>query len=158
MSEEGTASISKSVPAGLPPTRVLLVDDSPQFVTLVTSFLTQFADLDVLGTATSAADAVEKAGQVNPDVIVVDLAMPGMNGLQLLGRLADLMPGVGRVVLTLYDTDGYRKAAYMAGADSFVAKSNITLDLPSAIRNAAQLRPLGRSRRPATNLAPHGPA
>jgi DNA-binding NarL/FixJ family response regulator len=146
----------KAVSSRLPRTRVLLVDDSPQFVSLVTSYLSQFRDLSISGTAASGSEAVALAEEMNPDVVVVDLAMPGMNGLQLLSRLADLTPGAGRVVLTLYDTESYRKAAYLAGADCFVAKANITADLASAIRSAAQLRPLHR--RHARNASPGGSA
>ncbi len=118
---------------------LLLVDDNTFFRRVATRFLTQMADLEVVGAASSVEEAVLKAAELRPQVVLVDLNMPHTSGLTLIPRLRQMLPNVKIVVLTMWDNEIYRQAALAAGADDFVPKAQINTNLLPALR---RLRPL----------------
>ena len=120
------------------PIRVLLVDDSAVFLRVAVEFLEEQDDLLVVGTACSGLEALDQAPHLQPDIILLDLRMPGLSGLETLPRLLALLPTVGIIVLTLEDLAVYRRAALAAGADDFVAKDKTVTELLPAIRRLAQ--------------------
>jgi DNA-binding NarL/FixJ family response regulator len=122
------------------PVSVLLVDDSPFFRRLAARFLEACDDVDLLGTADGGEGALAQAQALWPQVVLLDLAMPGMSGLEVIPLLRRILPQVGIVVLTMQDSDGYREAAFAAGADDFVPKSVMNTTLLPAIRRVAQAR------------------
>lgn len=124
------------------PTSVLLVDDNPTFLRVATQFLREHCtrDVTVVGTANGGAAALARAGDLQPQVIVVDLAMPGMSGLEAIPRLRELCPDAGIVALTQMEPAEYREAALVAGADEFVTKTMLSTDLLLAIQRARQRR------------------
>ena len=122
------------------PISVLLVDDNPTFLRILKRFLGEEEGLLVVGTAESGEEALKKARELQPQVILLDLAMPGMGGLNTIPRLRGVLPGVGIVVLTVLDANGYREAALAAGADDFVAKADLSTDLVPAIHRLSQGR------------------
>ena len=105
------------------PIRVLLVDDNPEFLKSASGFLALQPALQVVGGATSGADALEQIPRLAPDLVLMDWAMPEMSGLEAT-RLIKAQPGAPRVVvLTMYDLRQYRDAAQLAGADGFLTKA-----------------------------------
>jgi DNA-binding NarL/FixJ family response regulator len=122
------------------PISVLLVDDSPFFRCIAARFLGAYDDVALVGTADGGEGALSQAQALRPQVVLLDLAMPGMSGLEVIPLLRRLLPQVGIVALTLQDTDGYRDAAFAAGADDFVPKSVMNTTLLPAIRRVAQAR------------------
>jgi DNA-binding NarL/FixJ family response regulator len=118
----------------------LLVDDSPFFRCIAARFLGAYDDVALVGTADGGEGALSQAQALRPQVVLLDLAMPGMSGLEVIPLLRRLLPQVGIVALTLQDTDGYRDAAFAAGADDFVPKSVMNTTLLPAIRRVAQAR------------------
>ena len=115
---------------------LLLVDDNSFFLRIAARFLDGFPEIKLLDSASSASEALVKAEALQPDVILLDLNMPGGSGLDLLPRLRTLAPHVRIVVLTLWDSDAYRQAALAAGADDFVPKALINSNLVPAITGA----------------------
>lgn len=113
---------------------ILLVDDHLTFLRLTTSFLQQFNDLIVVATAHEGEDALAKAVALQPHIILLDLAMPGLSGLEVIPRLRTVVPQVGIIILTKHRLAGYQKAALTAGADEFVSKATMGDDLLPAIR------------------------
>lgn len=113
--------------------RILLVDDHSAFLKSAANFLRRFDELDVVGSATGGEEGLEKARQLGPDVVLVDLNMPGMSGLELMPLLRASLPVAGLIALTLSDGDLSRKAALKAGADDFVSKSRLLDDLVPTI-------------------------
>jgi DNA-binding NarL/FixJ family response regulator len=118
------------------PTTLLLVDDNPTFLRILKSFLDENypEEMLVVGTASDGNEALVRATEIRPDVVLLDLAMPGLNGLNTIPYLRRLMPEVGIIALTVLSTNGYREAAISAGADDFVPKASLNTDLLPAIR------------------------
>jgi DNA-binding NarL/FixJ family response regulator len=111
------------------PLRILLVDDSAEFLESASRLLMLLQDLSIVGRAASGSSALEQVAVLNPDLVLMDLAMPGMNGLETT-RQIKARPAAPRVVImTLYDVAEYRAAARAAMADGFIAKSSIRSQL-----------------------------
>jgi DNA-binding NarL/FixJ family response regulator len=122
---------------------LLIVDDNSFFRRVATRFLTQSADLEVVGAASSVEEALVKAEEVRPQVALVDLNMPESSGLALIPRLRAALPDLKIIVLTMWDSEIYRQAALAAGADDFVPKAQInTLLIPALHRLRAPEGPL----------------
>jgi DNA-binding NarL/FixJ family response regulator len=113
----------------MPPIHILLVDDSPEFLESAKRFLAGDPHIEIVGCVLSARDALEQVRQLHPDLVLMDLAMPEMNGLEAT-RQIKAQPDAPRVViLTLYDNPEYRAAAEAVRADGFVAKSDFGAQL-----------------------------
>ena len=126
------------------PISVLLVDDNPTFLHILTRFLRESCqdEVGVVGTAGGGKEAMAKVQDLRPQVVLLDLAMPGMTGLDVIPFLRRMMPEVGIIALTLMNANGYRDAALAAGANEFVAKANLHTDLLPAIRRVVQIHRL----------------
>ncbi|MFQ5858346.1 MAG: response regulator transcription factor [Anaerolineae bacterium] len=122
----------------VPKIRVLLVDDHEAFLHIATEFLRRHDELTVVGVARGGEEALILAQDLQPQVILVDLNMPGLGGLEIIPRLRSMLPEVGIIALTLLDPKAYRQAALAAGADDFVPKANLSTELLPAIRRVAQ--------------------
>jgi DNA-binding NarL/FixJ family response regulator len=123
------------------PISVLLVDDNPAFLRIATRFLQRHDDTVVIGTADGGEEALALAQDLQPDIVLVDLAMPGVSGLDTIPRLRAILPKVGIIALTVLDTNSYLQAAIEAGANDFVPKASLNTDLLPAIRRVAQTDP-----------------
>jgi DNA-binding NarL/FixJ family response regulator len=137
------------------PVSVMLVDDNPIFLRAATRFLEARGGVDVVGTARGGAVALEQAQELRPQVILVDLVMPGLAGLETIPYLRRLLPGVGIIALTMVNTRSFREAALGAGADAFVAKSAMRTGLLSIIRQVAKEHGKNKRRRAAVTGADH---
>lgn len=125
------------------PLSVLLVDDNPIFLRILTRFLSEHSEdsVQIVGSVVGGRDAVVEARRIRPDVVLLDLAMPDLPGLELLPRLRDALPGTIIIVLTLMDLHDCRRAALAAGADDVVSKVSLDRDLVPAIRRLASVGP-----------------
>jgi len=132
------------------PISVLLVDDNPVFLRVATRFLQQHDDIVVVGAAGGGEEALALTHDLQPDIVVMDLAMPSLSGLATIPLLQVVLPGVGIIALTVLGANSYRQAALAAGANDFVPKASLDTDLLLAIRRVAQgnpsrQRPVGKS-------------
>ena len=109
--------------------KILLVDDSEQFLQSATAFLFQCPSVEVIGTATSGKDAIKKVEELRPDLVLMDIAMPQMNGIEATRCIKGQAEAPKIIILTLHDNAEYRSAAKDAGADGFVRKSNLLTHL-----------------------------
>lgn len=119
---------------------VLLVDDNTTFLRIATQFLESQddANMTVIGTASRGEEALEQAQELQPQVILIDLAMPGMPGLETIPHLRRMMPDVGIIALTMMNTSAFRQAAMDAGADEFIPKSTMRTNLLPTIMRLAK--------------------
>ncbi|MEU2948104.1 response regulator transcription factor [Nocardiopsis alba] len=118
--------------------RVLLVDDHPVVREGIRGMLSTEPDLDIVGDAGSGPEAVVRAAELAPDVILMDLRMPGGDGVKATERIRAAHPGVHVLVLTTYDTDTDILRAVEAGATGYLLKDTPRGELAEAVRSAAR--------------------
>ncbi|HEU5426928.1 MAG TPA: response regulator transcription factor [Actinocrinis sp.] len=117
--------------------RVVLVDDQPLLIVGLRMVIADTPDLDVVGEAGNGRDAVHLIGTLRPDVVVMDIRMPGIDGIEAT-RLATAGPHPPKVlVLTTFDDDEYVYGALRAGASGFLLKNMALEDILGAIRIVA---------------------
>jgi DNA-binding NarL/FixJ family response regulator len=117
--------------------RLVIVDDEPMVLAHLRTVLTSAEDIDIVGQAQDGAEAVEAAGRFRPDVMLMDLRMPGVDGLTAIERIVKLPNPPSVVALTTFDTDSYVLKALRAGASGFLLKSTPPEDLIGLVRVAA---------------------
>jgi DNA-binding NarL/FixJ family response regulator len=116
-----------------PVVRVLIVDDMPQVRRELTQLLTLAGGLESVGHAADGAQAVELARALRPDVVLLDLAMPVMDGFEAARRIKASGSGSRIVVLSVHAEQATRREALQAGADAFVVKGSSLETLLDAI-------------------------
>jgi DNA-binding NarL/FixJ family response regulator len=119
--------------------RVLLVDDNPAMLARAAAVLA--SGCVVVGSATDGPSAVKAALALRPDVIVLDISMPGMSGLDVAIRLRTVGSTAPVVFLTIHDEDEIVAAAKTCGACGYVVKSRLACDLSVAVHEASAGRP-----------------
>jgi DNA-binding NarL/FixJ family response regulator len=117
--------------------RVLLADDHAIVRQGLKLLIDNQLDMEVVGEAADGQHAVEQAKALKPDVIVIDISMPGMNGLVATRTLKRLQPDVAIVALTRHDDDRYLEELLRAGASGYVLKQSDPLEFLQAIRVVA---------------------
>lgn len=115
---------------------ILLVDDNLRFAEVAARYLSSQPGFRVIGQAESAEEALLQAALLDPQVVLLDLAMPGMGGLRALPDLRRILPDAVLVVLTMLDTAAYREQASSLGADALVAKRRMSEELMPVLRRA----------------------
>ena len=133
MPADGAGAIAVTV-------RVVLADDQPLVRAGLRVLIADCPDLDVVGEAGTGAQAVQLARQARPDVVVMDIRMPGMDGIEATQMITAGGSGSGPtrvVVLTTFDDDDYVYAALRAGASGFLVKDMALEDILAAIRVVA---------------------
>ncbi len=117
--------------------RVLLVDDQPLLRQGYRMVLSAQDDLEVVGEAAEGAAAVRAAHALRPDVVLMDVRMPGMDGIEATRQIVQQTPEVKVIILTTFDVDQYAFSALRAGASGFLLKNVPPDDLLSGIRAVA---------------------
>ena len=118
--------------------RVVVVDDEPMVCAHLRTILGSADDIEVVGEAYDGAAGVETVVRNRPDVVLMDLRMPGVDGLTAIDRIAKLADPPAVVVLTTFDADQYVLRALRAGAVGFLVKSTPPEDLIGLVRVAAE--------------------
>ena len=103
--------------------RILLVDDNKEFLGVAERFLSADPQIEVVGRAHSGAEAIDSVSRLKPDLVLMDIAMPEMNGLEATRKIKDQPDPPLVVVLTLYDNPEYRAVAQEIPSDGFLSKS-----------------------------------
>jgi DNA-binding NarL/FixJ family response regulator len=117
------------------PVRVLIADDHALFRSGLKALFGSVADVEVVGEAATGEDAVELAAEISPDVVLMDLQMPGIGGVEAARRVSSLGPGV--VMVTMFEDDDSVFAAMRAGARGYVLKGADQDEIFKAIHAAA---------------------
>ena len=118
--------------------RVLLVDDHNVVRAGLRALLESMGRVDIVGEASSGEEAVDKARMLEPDVVIMDLAMPGMDGVEATRRITELGIDTKVLVLTVHDEDEFLVPALDAGAEGFLNKSVADTDLLGALEALAR--------------------
>lgn len=115
--------------------RVLVADDHAMFVRAISTLLSSEADIEVVATAATGTEAVKAAVEHRPDVVLMDLHMPDLNGIEATRQLAEAVPHVGVLVLTMFDDDDSVSAALRVGARGYLLKGARQEEVARAIRS-----------------------
>lgn len=118
--------------------RVLLADDHPVYLDGLAGLLAAVEGIDVVGTAVDGHEAITRTAELAPDVVVVDVRMPGLDGIAATRRIVDADPAVGIVVLTMSEEDETLFAAMRAGARGYLLKGATKADIVRAITAVAE--------------------
>ncbi|HET7036865.1 MAG TPA: response regulator transcription factor [Thermomicrobiaceae bacterium] len=119
------------------PIRVLVADDNAEFREGLVGLLASAGGLEVVGQARDGDEAVRLAARLQPDVILMDLKMPGLNGIEATRRITGASPHIGILVLTMFDDDDSVFAAMRAGARGYLLKGALKAETLRAIRAVA---------------------
>lgn len=125
------------MPAAEAPIRVLLADDHPVVRHGLAALLSTFVGIEVVGHAGTGAEAVREAVLTSPDVVVMDLRMPEMDGVEATARILRARPGTAVLVLTMFDEDLLVGEALRAGALGYLLKGAEQNEIERAVRTVA---------------------
>jgi DNA-binding NarL/FixJ family response regulator len=115
-------------------TRVVLADDNHSFRGTLKAILSLQADIDVVGEATTGHEAIQQVAELHPDVLVLDLRLPDLDGLEVLRRLQEADDPIRVVILSLWDNIEYRRSAAEQGASAYVVKGAAFTQILPVIR------------------------
>jgi DNA-binding NarL/FixJ family response regulator len=116
------------------PIRVLLVDDHTLVRAGIRGLLEGLSGVEVAGEAGDGHEALRLAESLSPDVVLLDIGMPGLNGLEVTARLAKLAPAIRAVILSMHISEEYVLQALRAGAAGYLLKGSAVAELELAIR------------------------
>ena len=114
--------------------RTLIIDDNPGFLKRVRNFLTAYDQVEIIAEASDGEEAISLALDHNPDLVLMDVRMGGMTGLNATQRLRDELPEIAIIILSKYDLHEYREAARIRGANGYVVKMNMVEELLPTIQ------------------------
>lgn len=117
--------------------RVLLADDHSLVRKGFRRMLEDDPEIEVVGEAATGPQAVEEAERLKPQVVVLDLAMPELDGIQVASQILKKQPETGILMLSMYSEDAYVRNAFAAGVKGYLLKNALEVDLPYAIKEIA---------------------
>jgi DNA-binding NarL/FixJ family response regulator len=118
------------------PARLLIADDHDLMREATRSMLEGEPDLEVVGEAVNGRHALELCRQMRPDLVLMDVRMPEMDGLTATRAIKEELPAISVLLLTVYESDDYRREGARAGAAGYVLKDAPGQQLREAVRNA----------------------
>ena len=130
------------------PLRVLLADDHRLMRELVARLLKTQPDIEVVGDAADGCQALQRAGELRPDVVLMDVSMPGMDGIEATRRIRAELPAVRVVGFSTYDEPEVRQLMMEAGAEAYLVKGGACGALFAALRGEQHLGILAFPRAP----------
>lgn len=121
-------------------TRVLLIDDNDAFLAAASQYLTDFCEMDVVGTATTGEAGIRLAQRLQPDVVLLDFSMPGIDGPETARHLKALPNPPVVIMVSLNAETPYRQQAQLGGCDGFVSKASFTDEIAPLLEKFARAK------------------
>jgi len=118
------------------PARVVIIDDTPDLRHLLTLMLSRYDGITVVGEAADGLEGIERVQEQHPDAVVLDLSMPGMDGLAALPHIKAAEPDCQVVVLSGFDAGPMRSQVLDAGASAYIQKGDVADELITALSRA----------------------
>ena len=113
---------------------ILIVDDNAQLRAFMREIVAEVSNLQVVGEAADGSEAMRLVQALRPAIVLLDLIMPQVNGLEVLQWIKAERPETKVIIVTVHDEDAYRQAAEASGADAFLLKKTLVTDLLPTIR------------------------
>lgn len=120
--------------------RILVVDDHPA-IRMAVSILLQQTEHEVCGEADNGVDAVQESKRLRPDLLIVDIGIPKLDGIEVVLRVKDLLPAIKIIVLSAQTSHHFMVRCYQAGADGFVSKLEDLSSINDAIKSCLAGKP-----------------
>lgn len=114
--------------------QIILTDDHKEFRTQFRTFLDKFEEWDVIAEADDGEQAIHLAEQLKPDLIFMDIMMPGRNGIDATHVIHEQFPDIKIIILTIHSSKNYLAQAKKAGASGYLQKSKANLEVGKAIK------------------------
>lgn len=127
--------------SNITPIRVIIADDHAMVRVGLSTILDSFSDMQLVAEANNGTEAIELCKTLHPDVILMDVKMPGMDGIQATQQIKSRFPEVQVIVITSYDETNLVNKALQAGAIGYLLKNVSATELGNAIRNAKMNKP-----------------
>lgn len=124
--------------------KVLLVDDHPLVIEALETRLSKATDIEIVGKAYSGEQAIDEVARLRPDLVLMDLRMPGIGGLEAIGRIKSQFPATAVIVLTMSESQDHLLQAVLAGAAGYLTKDSspaLLLDAIHAVLGGATTIP-----------------
>jgi DNA-binding NarL/FixJ family response regulator len=121
--------------------RILVVEDFAPFLQFISSALSTRRDLQVVGEVSNGLEAVQKAVELRPDLILLDIGLPGLNGIEAARQIRKLVPESKIIFLTQESSPDVVQEAFRLGASGYVVKTNAVSDLLVAVEAVASGKP-----------------
>jgi DNA-binding NarL/FixJ family response regulator len=121
--------------------RILVVEDFAPFLQFISSALSTRRDLKVVGEVSNGLEAVQKAVELRPDLILLDIGLPGLNGIEAARQIRKLVPESKIIFLTQESSPDVVQEAFRLGASGYVVKTNAVSDLLVAVEAVASGKP-----------------
>lgn len=121
---------------------MLVVDDNVEFLDSLVAFLEEINQFQIVGCAHSGEEAIRLTSELSPDLILIDVAMPGMSGFEAARRIKSRPRPPRIVIVALFDNPGYRAIAETVGSDGFVSKGKLDTQLLPMIEGIFNRFPL----------------
>lgn len=115
--------------------RILLADDHQAFRQRMRKLLRNTPGFELVGEAGNGEEAVRLAGELKPDIVIMDVVMPRLNGVEATRRITREFPSIKVIALSLHGDSGFRRAILEAGASTYLLKDNVGHELPKALRS-----------------------
>src|SRR5215471_2534646 len=121
---------------------ILIVDDNAQLREFMREIIAEASDLHVVGEAADGAEAMRLVEELRPDIVLLDLVMPQVSGLEVMRWIKTEHPKIKVIIVTVHDEDAYRQAAEASGADAYLLKKTLgTVLLPTIRRVCGSMPP-----------------
>jgi two-component system response regulator NreC len=121
--------------------RILIADDHGIVRKGLRLQLEQHKEFDIVGEATEGREAVRMAEELSPDVVIMDIAMPNLNGIQATAQVVKKNPQIGVIILSMYSDETYLMRTLAVGAKGYLLKESAEVDLDNAVRAVADGKP-----------------
>ena len=135
---DGEASLEKERGSGSPPTRVAIVDDHQLVREGLRDLLEDAPDIEVVGEATNGREALLLCSRLRPDLVLMDVRMPEMDGLAATRELKQRYPGISVMMVTMHENPDYLLEALKAGAAGYVLKDGLRQEVVTAVRRVRE--------------------
>ena len=109
--------------------KAIIIDDDRKFLQRINGFLSSNNSIEVVGEAYNGLDVIKLCKDLHPDIVIMDIRMPVMDGIQATKILKDEFPNIKVIILTVFDLNEYRAASIKAGATGYVLKKEMYTDL-----------------------------
>ena len=121
--------------------RILIADDSERVKQGLHTILELADDMEVVGDAANGLEAIQQVEKLRPDLVLMDLGMPKLDGLEATQRIKERFQSTGILMLTIHSSDSNREKALQAGVDAFIEKGTPTETLIRIIREICHMQP-----------------